>query len=71
MEQRYRPVLSIGISSYNNNKWIFELVSQIFQSKDERFNVVVSDNCSTDGTYEKLGKIEDKRLKLFQNKRFF
>lgn len=62
-----KPELSICISSYNNREWIYELVTNILNCSDNRFNVVVSDNCSTDGTIEKLKTVEDNRLKLYQN----
>lgn len=59
--------LSICISSYNNREWIYELVTKILICKDNRFDVIISDNASTDGSYEKLLSIKDNRLRLFQN----
>lgn len=62
-----RPELSICISSYNNREWIYELVTDILSCNDDRFEVIVTDNCSADGTYEILKSINDCRFKLYQN----
>lgn len=59
--------LSICISTYNRSEKILKLVNTILSVDDNRFDVIVSDDCSSDDTIEKLKEIRDNRLKLFRN----
>lgn len=57
-----RRVLSICIPTYNRIDKLYDTVSRILSLDDTRFSINISDNNSTDGTYEKLSSIEDDRL---------
>lgn len=59
--------LSFCIPTYNNTNAINKLVQQLLSNKNERFQVVVSDNHSSDDTIASLSKIDDPRLKLHVN----
>lgn len=59
--------LSFCIPEYNNADAAYKLVTQLLANKDERFQVVVMDNASTDDTFERLQTIKDSRLKLCRN----
>lgn len=61
-------LLSICIPTYNRRDILIKQVSNILQCKDERFEIVVVDNCSTDSTGEILNLISDNRLKYHCNK---
>lgn len=60
-------VLSICIPVYNGGEGLYENISQILLCKSGKFEVVVNDNCSTDGSLEKIKNISDSRLRIFQN----
>lgn len=45
-----------------------KLVNTILAVHDERFDVIVSDDCSDDDTIEKLSTIDDERLRIFRNR---
>lgn len=60
-------ILSVCISSYNRAEICFSLVKRILKVKDERFNVIVCDDCSIDNTIELMQKIEDDRLTIRRN----
>lgn len=45
-------LLTIAIPTYNRKKYIDIALNSVFSQYDERIEVIVSDNCSTDGTGE-------------------
>ena len=50
--------LSICIPTYNRKEKVIKLLNYLIRESvfmDERIEVIVSDNCSTDNTYEELG----------------
>lgn len=60
-------VVSFCIPTYDRADAICRVVTQILSCSDARFQVVVSDNNSTDPTWERLSAISDTRLKLCKN----
>lgn len=61
-------VLSICIPTFNRRDVVYECVTEILNNyhKDD-IAVIVVDNCSTDGTREKLAEIHDVRFKYYRN----
>ncbi len=59
--------LSICIPTFNRGQIVVDLVNSILKCNDNRFEVVVLDNCSTDGSFENLLSIKDPRLSVFKN----
>lgn len=59
-------ILSICIPTYNRKEKLSQQVLDLLSDRDNRFNVVVSDNSSTDGTFEFLLSIKDERLLVFK-----
>lgn len=60
-------ILSICIPTYNRCEQLEELVKSILSVESDNFEVVVTNNCSTDGTLEMLDKIKDDRLVVYTN----
>lgn len=61
-------VLSICIPTFNRSGSVYESVTKILDNYDcNDIEVIVSDNCSEDGTEEKLSTIHDKRFKYYKN----
>lgn len=71
MDSGDRPILSICIGTYNRKQFLSELLQQILESKESEIEVIVCDNASTDGTWDMLNQIEDKRLCCYQNEQNF
>lgn len=63
--------LSFCIPEYNNSDAAYKLVTQLLVNTDDRFQVVVLDDASTDDTFERLMTIKDDRLKLCRNQTNF
>ncbi len=60
-------ILSIYIATYNRQKTIFNLVSNLLSIHSKEFEIVVIDDRSSDETFEKLKSIHDVRLNVYQN----
>lgn len=62
-------MLSICIPTYNRSKELKELIGSVLSLKCKKFEVVVTDNLSTDDTMEMLRSIQDDRLCICQNEK--
>jgi glycosyltransferase involved in cell wall biosynthesis len=56
---RGEPLVSILIPAYNCRKWVGRAVESALRQSWQRCEVIVADDCSTDGTYEELKYFED------------
>lgn len=63
------PILSICMPVYNGGERMCANVRHILQSEDQRFEVVVCDNGSTDGGIEQIQFIQDQRLHIYINEK--
>jgi len=61
------PILSIAIPTYNKKNKVLELVNSILTLETEEIEVAITDNASTDGTFDALKSIDDKRLRIYLN----
>ena len=61
------PVLSFCIASYNKADLTEALVKLILTVKNDEFDIVVVDNCSSDDTIERLKAINSDRLTIVKN----
>lgn len=62
-------IVSFCIATFQRYEILKELLTEILSVNSDEFEVVVSDNCSTDGSFDKIKKIKDQRLKLFRNEK--
>lgn len=62
-------ILSFAIPTFNRKKELEELVHSILDLARDDIDIVVTDNCSTDGTSDMLEAIFDGRLKVFRNEK--
>ncbi|MBM4431175.1 MAG: glycosyltransferase, partial [Chloroflexi bacterium] len=66
------PILTIIMCAYNEMGRIQPALDEVLVSLDGRsegVEVIVLDNCSTDGTREWLGKLEHSRIRVELNER--
>lgn len=59
--------ISIGVTSYNQVEYVEETIISLLAQNEKPFEIVVSDNHSTDGSFDVLKKYSDK-IKLIQPK---
>ena len=62
-----RLIVSFCIPVYNNSEGAFKIVTSLLTSPDERFEVIVSDDASTDDSQSLLSQIHDPRFRYFRN----
>jgi len=66
-----KPLVSIGLAVYNEEKFIEKTIDSLLKQDFEDFEIIISDNVSTDRTFEICLKYmnKDKRIRLHRNKR--
>lgn len=60
-------ILSIGIASYNRKEWLCKNIDNLLQYSGQNIEIIVCDNASDDGTWDRLQEYNDKRLKVIRN----
>ena len=60
---------SIIIAAYNVEAYIEEAIQSVLNQKYENYEIIVVDDCSTDGTKEKINSFNDGRIKVFSTPR--
>lgn len=63
------PLVSILIPVYNRKNLVGETIESAINQTYKNIEIVIVDNCSTDGTWELLQEFEqkDNRIRIFQN----
>lgn len=71
MLQEYNDsiVLSICVMSYNRGDMLLDAIQEILEYEGDDIEIVISDNASTDGTWELLNDIHDKRVRIYRNEK--
>lgn len=64
-----KPFFSIIIPTYNRASDLQFAIYCILRQDFSDFEVVISDNCSTDNTKEIVSSMKDRRIRYFRNKR--
>jgi glycosyltransferase involved in cell wall biosynthesis len=60
MEVKEIPLVSIAIITYNQKEYLKECIESVLEQDYENIEIVVADDCSTDGTQEMLKGYEEK-----------
>lgn len=61
------PLVSICIPVYNGEKFIDETIQCCLNQTHRNIEVIISDNCSTDSTLDRIRSYNDPRIKIFSN----
>lgn len=68
--QTDKPLVSIIIPTYNRANYLVESIESVLKQTYENIEIIVSDNASTDNTFEVMQKYKDnKKIKYFRNKK--
>jgi glycosyltransferase involved in cell wall biosynthesis len=62
-----KPKVSLGMPVYNGEPYITEAIESVLNQTYQDFELIVSDNCSTDNTSEIIRKINDSRIRYYRN----
>jgi glycosyltransferase involved in cell wall biosynthesis len=63
------PFFSVCIPTYNTAKYIGEAIESVLQQTFTDFEIIVSDNCSTDNTEELVSQFKHDKIQYFKNER--
>jgi glycosyltransferase involved in cell wall biosynthesis len=61
------PQVTILMTTYNGLSYLDECIRSVINQDFEDFEFLIIDDASTDGTYDFLKSLEDKRIKILQN----
>ena len=61
--------VTIMIPTYNQEDYIMEAIQSVLSQNYKNLEVVVCDDCSQDNTWNLINSIQDKRLKIYRNKK--
>lgn len=61
-------LLSFCIASYRRSDLVIEQIEELLRNSSNRFEIIVCDDCSNDGTIDRIRKIQDPRVKVYSNK---
>jgi glycosyltransferase involved in cell wall biosynthesis len=67
ISQSQAPLVSICIPVYNAEKTIWRTIASILNQKYENIEIIIVDNCSSDGTVKIILSFIDPRIRLIQN----
>ena len=62
------PKVTVAIPTYNRASLLKGCLEMVFRQTFQNFEVIVSDNCSPDGTAETVQAFSDPRLRYYRNK---
>ncbi|MBR6916744.1 MAG: glycosyltransferase [Clostridia bacterium] len=65
--KRPAPSISVVVLNHNNDKVIFRCVESLILNNSYGYQITVVDNCSTDGSYEKLVESYSERINIVRN----
>lgn len=62
------PTVSVIIPSYNHEKFVKECIQSVLDQTYQDFEIIITDDCSTDGTVSIIEQFDDPRVKLFRHR---
>jgi glycosyltransferase involved in cell wall biosynthesis len=69
MKGLYMPTVSVIIPSYNHEKFIQECIQSVLAQTFQDFEIIITDDASTDNTVEIIRSFDDTRIKVFTSKK--
>lgn len=70
-KQKLQPLVSVLMPCYNSKEYISVAIKSVLESTYQNFELIITDDNSTDGTYEiaKSFEVADQRVKVFKNEK--
>ena len=62
-----QPFVSICVPNYNKGKYIGEMIQSILDQTYTNFELIISDNASTDNSMDVINSFSDPRIRFYQN----
>ncbi|MCT4645613.1 MAG: glycosyltransferase family 2 protein [Carboxylicivirga sp.] len=62
------PLVTVAMVTYNSGKYVRTAIESVLESTYQNFELIISDDCSTDNTWEIINEYNDSRIRKFRNK---
>ncbi|MBS1917776.1 MAG: glycosyltransferase family 2 protein [Bacteroidetes bacterium] len=66
---QHQPLFTIVTISYNSGKWIKQSIESVLASSFTDFEYLISDDCSSDNTWNIIEQYNDLRIRAWRNKK--
>lgn len=63
------PLFTIATITFNSEEWVHDCISSILNSGFSDFELLISDDCSTDNTWEVIQQFSDSRITAWRNEK--
>lgn len=63
------PLFTIATITYNSGLWVRQAIESILASSSQDFELLISDDCSADNTWEIIKECNDGRIRSWQNEK--
>jgi glycosyltransferase involved in cell wall biosynthesis len=67
--QVVRPMFTVATITYNSVKYVRQAIESVLASSFENFEFIISDDYSTDGTWDLVQEFSDPRIRMWRNER--
>ena len=64
----FDDLVSIIMPTFNSIKTVKDSIKSVLEQSYLNWELLITDDCSTDGTYEYLLSLDDERIRVFRNK---
>lgn len=64
-----KPLISVCIPVFNGEKYIRECIASVLSQSEKDFEILISDNCSTDQTIKLCNEFQDPRIRMLTSER--
>lgn len=62
-----QPLFTVATITYNSSKWIRQTIESVLSSSFSDFEYLISDDCSTDDTWDIIQQYQDARIRSLRN----
>jgi glycosyltransferase involved in cell wall biosynthesis len=62
-----QPLFTVATITYNSSKWVRQAIESVLASSYTDFEYLISDDCSTDDTWEIIKEYNDPRIRSWRN----
>lgn len=66
---KVQPLFTVATVTYNSGKWVRQAIESVLASSFTDFELLISDDCSTDDTWDIIQQYCDPRVKAWRNEK--
>lgn len=66
-----QPLFTVATITYNSGKWVQQTIESILSSSYSDFELLISDDCSADDTWQIVQQYNDPRIRAWRNEQNF